>query len=279
MDWLLGVDCGATHLRVGLVSHEGKLLAAKKVASPLKTNSGQFGQILIELAEQLWQQQKKSAKLLGVGIGVPGPLDPQKGLILPASNLHNQQPLQLLMQLRSLTTSLINAETPILFDRDTNIALLGEIWQGAARGNQNVVMLTVGTGVGGAMQISGQLFRGQHYRAGEIGHMIISSFSKVKCGLGHQGCLEGLVQQAADEEELSLWLGLGVTNIVQIFDPQMIIFGGGQAAYKRFLPQVIKVARNHCPESLLDKIRICYAEQGELSGVYGAAKLVLENFQ
>ncbi len=264
----LGVDCGATTLRVGIVDQNGILQSQKQLPSPLKNQPE-------KLAEMV-KDQIRGERVDGIGVGVPGPLDLEKGLLLPSSNLANITPIPITHFFE------VVFNTKIHLDRDTNVALLGEAWKGAAVGLNNVVMLTLGSGVGGAILDQGQLEHGETSKAGELGHMYIEIpdlLTKVdleilpKCGLGHQGCLEALINSSKNIDELSIYLGYGLANIVDIFNPELILIGGGKLFLGDFLPKAIAIMKTVGMKPAVDEVRVEYAKLKEWSGVYGAAKL------
>lgn len=266
----LGVDCGGTYLRIGIIDGEGKLLSSKKVTSPLKTEPENLARkVKIELSSL------DLKNLEGVGVGVPGPLDMENGLILRSSNLGNVTPIPVYKQFVTLFNS------KIYLDRDTNLALLGEVWLGIGKGLKDVIMLTLGTGIGGAIMINGEIERGVEGKAGEIGHMYLPLASKVrdsdipKCGLGHKGCFEALINYASTLEEISEYLGYGLANIADIFNPQLIIVGGGKIKLGNFLSKAKEIMRKVGVGEVVDETRVEYAKLGEWSGVYGGARLAM----
>ncbi len=205
---------------------------------------------------------------------MPGPLDMEKGLILPSANLGNTQPINLREQLQKSVNTMIG------IDRDTNIALIGEAWKGAAVGFNNVIMLTLGTGIGGSIMVNGKIDYGNKGLSGEMGHMIVETrqdkqTSLPECGLGHKGCLEALFRSSKDINQLSYYLGIGLTNLVDIFNPQMIIVGGGRLDIPQFLPKAIEIMKQNGIKPSVDEVKVEYAKLGDLSGVYGGAKLVM----
>lgn len=272
MPTFLGIDCGATNLRIGLVDETGKLLSSKKLPSPLRREPEKLAQIV--------KDQVRGQQFDGIGIGVPGPLDFEKGLILPSSNLGNITPIPI----RAKFEAEFNSK--IYLDRDTNVALIGEAWVGGAKGLKDVIMITLGTGVGGAIMVEGEIKRGEGGQAGEIGHMYLevqSAKFKVqslpKCGLGHEGCFEAMINSAQNLDDLATYLGYGLANIVDIFNPQKIIIGGGKVNLAmpagrqgNFLPDAIKIMKKTGIKPAVDNTRVEYAKLGEWSGVYGAAR-------
>lgn len=269
----LGIDCGATNLRIGIVDQEGKLLSHKISPSPLKTEPEKLAGIVKDLVRDM-------GDINGIGIGLPGPLDLKNGIILPSSNLGNIAPI-IVRQKFELTFNCL-----ISLDRDTNVALLGEVWKGAAKGCQDVIMLTLGSGVGGAILEGGEIERGESGKAGEIGHMYLQVKSEKlkvknlpKCGLGHEGCLEALIASADNMDELAFYLGYGLSNIVDIFNPEKVIIGGGKLKMGDFLPKAVKIMKETGMKPAVDEVGVEYAKLGSMAGVYGAAKLVYDNNQ
>lgn len=310
-----GVDCGATNLRVGLVDEVGRLLASSKISSPLKNQPENFAKIVKEQIEKLLVSlghplqgqalQEWNGKIIGMGVGTPGPLDLEKGLLLPSANIGNSQSIDLKGQFDA------EFSLPIYFDRDTNVALLGEAWVGEAKDANNVVMLTLGTGVGGAIIVNGEINRGENGQAGEIGHTILfaggscpsgvsgasslagslavdardlSSGSPANntsvlptCGLGHKGCLEALINSAKSLDELGTYLGYGLANITSIFNPDKIIIGGGKTNRGDFLPKAVEIMKKIGMKLAASEVEVLYAKLGDESGIYGGAWLALQD--
>lgn len=273
----LGIDCGATNLKMGLVDEDAQLLSLTELPSPLKGQPEKLAEIVKNaISQAALSAQVDMSRVESIGLGVPGPLDLKKGLLLPSSNLGNTLPINLKVQFES------TFNPPTVIDRDAIVALLGEIWTGGAKGFQNVVMLTLGTGVGGAYMIKGEIDRGQG-RAGEIGHMFLQSqSSKIiiagannTCGLGHRGCFESLINSTKDLDLISEYLGYAMANLVDIFNPEKIIIGGGKLKLGDFLPKAIKVMKEEGMKPAVDEVVVEYAKLKELSGVYGAARLAM----
>jgi glucokinase len=281
MELFLGIDCGGTHLRVGLVDSSGQLLTWKKIHSPLKNQSNDFGAIVHQVtSELLSQSQFNLRQIKAIGVGVPGPLDIQTGHILQSPNLANSEPISVVSQLET------SFNLPAYLDRDTNIGLLGEQWLGAARNNQQVIMLTLGTGIGGAILLNGQLYRGHHGRAGEIGHTYIGlvdphqeSVDIPKCGLGHSGCFEAIFKHS-EFSQLPFYLGKGLASVIDIFDPEIIILGGGMmSALDKHLPAIQQEMISSSVTKLASQTELVSAQLGDIAGIYGAAKLAKDIFQ
>lgn len=276
MKLYLGIDCGATHLRVGLVDETGQLIGYEKVHSPLKSDPNQLFPTIDALAIKLLKQSDLSYELIeAVGLGIPGPLDLEHRQILHSSNLHNADPID-------IPKSDILCDKEVYFDHDSNVALLGEVWSGAAQKMSEVVLLTIGSGVGGAILSKGQILYGADYQAGEIGHIYLADptvSNLPECGLGHHGCLEAFMK-AGDIKQACHFLSIGLASISNIFNPEAILLSGGMMAeIQPNLHQVIEEAKLYGIQPMIDQVKIESAALGDQAGVIGAAYLAMHNTQ
>lgn len=182
MRYVVGIDIGGTNLVVGTVREDGAEVVGL-VSEPTLPEQGPDAVIarIVRLARAS-MAEAGDREIAGVGIGAPGPLDTKRGLVLLTPNLGwvNLPLRDRLGQALAL---------PAELDNDANCAILGEWWQGAARGADVVVGLTIGTGIGGGIVLGGRIFHGASDVAGEIGHMTIDSTGR-RCKCGNYGCLE-----------------------------------------------------------------------------------------
>ena len=181
--YCFGIDVGGTSVKCGLFHTDGTLV--EKWEIPTRTeNNGQ--NILPDVAEtinaKLAEKNIDKADVEGVGIGIPGPIN-SRGEAACAVNLYwGFTPVaQILGDLTGLKAQAGN---------DANVAALGEAWKGAAAGAQNIIMITLGTGVGGGIIINGKILAGSHGAGGEIGHALVVRGEEEKCNWGNHGCLE-----------------------------------------------------------------------------------------
>ena len=181
--YCFGIDVGGTSVKCGLFHTDGTLV--EKWEIPTRTeNNGQ--NILPDVAEtinaKLAEKNIDKADVEGVGIGIPGPIN-SRGEAACAVNLYwGFTPVaQILGDLKGLKAQAGN---------DANVAALGEAWKGAAAGAQNIIMITLGTGVGGGIIINGKILAGSHGAGGEIGHALVVRGEEEKCNCGNHGCLE-----------------------------------------------------------------------------------------
>lgn len=192
--FVIGVDLGGTKIYTALAAEDGKVLAETKVP----TEAGKGPRRVIErIVESVGEVQKAAAIPPGMvrvlALGAPGPLDTAEGIIRFAPNLRwrNAPIRQILEEIVSI---------PVLLDNDANLAALGEHVFGAGRGEENMVYITVSTGVGGGLILGGKLYRGSSDGAGEIGHMTVSPGGPL-CGCGNSGCLEAVASGTAIARE------------------------------------------------------------------------------
>ncbi len=306
-----GVDLGGTTVKMGLFTVEGSLLEDWEIPTR-KENKGQF--ILDDIAESILNKIKNDdideADIVGIGIGVPGPVTPS-GVVKGCVNIGwGDTPV---VDILSDKTGL-----PVKANNDANVAALGEQWQGGGKGNQSLVMVTLGTGVGGGIIIDGQIVSGTHGAGGEIGHMSVVYDHTDTCNCGKKGCLEqvasatGIVKEAlkllsSTDEESSLralenitakdifdaakngdklaqktvdklgeYLGITLGHISCVIDPDVFIIGGGVSKAGSFL---IDAIRKHYVEKAYpqcQKTPIKLATLGNSAGIYGAARMVIE---
>jgi glucokinase len=314
--WVLGVDIGGTNLLVAAVPTEGGEPVALRSQETFPERGGDATVAdIAEMVEAVVQEMGKSLGVsreafIGLGIGCPGPLDLDSGVVISSPNLGwNGYPIR---------DRIIEAVGfPVSLDNDANCATYGEWWQGAGKGAKSLFGVTVGTGIGGGYILDGRLLRGASGSAGEIGHTTIN-FAGRRCGCGNYGCLEAYTSgpsiaarareglEAGYESSLRQWvdgdldaitaltvydalmdgdeyaqevmtetakiLGSGVANVVNTFNPEMVVIVGGvtRAGDHLFGPLRSEVRRRAFPSA----VKACTIVPGALpatAGVIGAA--------
>ena len=182
-DFSIGVDLGGTNLRIAAVDVNGHLV--EKVTLGTKVSLGRDHVIndMCDAIQHLSEKYKNSAKMLGIGIGVPGIIDMQTGLLRESPNLPGwaDYPVQAEIERR--------LNTVVILENDANVAAFGEKWLGAAKEHDDMAMLTLGTGVGGGLVLGGKIWHGMNGMAGEFGHTTVEPEGH-PCGCGNRGCLE-----------------------------------------------------------------------------------------
>jgi glucokinase len=289
---VIGVDLGGTKILAGLVAADGAVERHRETMTPLASQD----ELLAGLDEAV--QELLDERVVALGFGVPSRLDRETGRLQGSVNIPlGELDLRARMEERF--------ELPVSVDNDANAATYAEFHAGAGRDVQTMVMLTLGTGVGGGVVIEGELYRGW----AEFGHIVIE-FDGVPCqgsctGRGH---LEGYVSGTAatklaqetfgpavdahrlerlaregDERALELLtgigrrLGAGIGSLVNIFDPELVVIGGGFAAAGDFLFEPAREVMQRealAPES--ERVRIVRAELGTTAGLIGAGLLAFD---
>ena len=197
---IIGIDLGGTSVKLAIISQEGELL--KKWS--IRTNSLDNGKhivpdIIASIQEHLELYGLTTADFTGIGMGSPGKVDSQAGTVIGAYNLGWSN----LQEIGKVFKSTFNL--PFFIGNDANVAALGEQWQGAGKGNLDVVMFTIGTGVGGGIVANGRLVTGQGGAAGEVGHLVVDTEYGFECTCGKKGCLEAVASAT------------GIVNLVHKF--------------------------------------------------------------
>ncbi|MDE6319392.1 MAG: ROK family protein, partial [Lachnospiraceae bacterium] len=183
-NYLFGVDVGGTTVKMGLFNKDGNVI--EKWEIPTRTENG-GEKILPDIADSIRAKltEKGIAKedVIGAGVGVPGPVD-GNGIVHRAVNLGWGE-----MNLKKELTALLDGMR-VEGGNEANVAALGEMWKGGGQGHQNLVAVTLGTGVGGGIIINGEIMTGATGAGGEIGHIHVEDDETEACGCGNFGCLE-----------------------------------------------------------------------------------------
>ncbi len=311
----IGVDIGGGSVKLGLVSAKGKILARDSFKT--SAHLGRAGLLsLLEASVKRLAAHGRGVKIQGVGIGAPGPIDVERGLVYFFPNIPGWKntPLKKILERR--------LKMPVFVDNDANVMALGESVFGAGRGVRSAIALTLGTGVGGGLILDGRLFHGAAFSAAELGHIIINEDGP-RCGCGNQGCIETyvgsqhfirafrqrlkrgeksvlktwirkgetlsplLVAKAAKQgdpfakkmwEETAGHLATALAGLVNTLNPERIIVGGGiaQNGAILFRPLVRSLNRKTFPIAARS-VKVMPAILGVDAGLIGAACLVFVN--
>lgn len=295
MKFTIGIDVGGTNLRVGVVSPIGKIVYVNKQPTPNKDQAA-FLQRLIELIKDC--QERFPGAISGLGIGWPGPVDIENGLILETPNISIFKSFALKSYLEK------NLGLSVFLDNDAKCAGLAELKFGVARGLKEFILLTFGTGIGGAVFTNGQLVRGKSGLAGEIGHLCLYPHG-IACSCGSLGCFEKycsaialerratekigrnisakeiLAEVASNDGLKSLLteyvedLAVGLGSLINIFDPQAIVFSGGlfTSGGQNILRALQEKLSKQGFQSLKQHTELKATELEGQAGIIGAASL------
>ena len=179
--YYVGVDVGGTTVKMGMFSDTGELLDKWEIPTRRK-NNGKY--ILSDIVDSIEEKRETfEGNIKGIGVGIPGPVTAD-GTVLKCANL-GWDVFSVSNKLASLT-----GVGNVKVGNDANVAALGEMWKGGGLGQKNIVMVTLGTGVGGGIIIDGQILTGANGAGGEIGHICVNYEETDQCGCGNRGCLE-----------------------------------------------------------------------------------------
>ncbi|HEX5831083.1 MAG TPA: ROK family glucokinase [Gemmatimonadaceae bacterium] len=314
--YVVGIDLGGTNIVAGVLTADGqRQLAMRSEPTHPELGADTVVERIVSLAERVIAEARAETgapreAFMGVGIGAPGPLDRERGVVVVAPNLGWRQ-----FPLRDRVEAGLGL--PAVLDNDANCATLGEWWCGAAKGHRYVVGLTIGTGIGGGLIVDGRLFHGASDVAGEVGHMTIDSTGR-RCACGNYGCLEAYasgpaiaerarealgeengsrlrervdgdlsritaqtVYDAAREDDpvalevvrdTARFLGTGVANLLNIFNPDVVVIAGGvtQAGDALFEPLRHEVKKR----AFRPAVEACEIVPGALDGTAGVVGAV-----
>lgn len=185
MKKILGIDLGGTSVKFAIISSTGEILEKWTIATNiLEEGKHIVPSIIASVKEHLERYQLTAEDFLGIGMGSPGKVDAAAKTVIGAYNLNWRTLQEIGKQMEEAL------KMPFFIDNDANVAALGEQWKGAGRGDNDVVMFTLGTGVGGGVVANGQMVRGFGGAAGEVGHITVEINKGFDCTCGKKGCLE-----------------------------------------------------------------------------------------
>jgi glucokinase len=305
-----GIDIGGTTVKLGLFTEKGNLIDKWEIPTR-KDEGGSYilGDVAESVEKKIVEDKLIRGDIVGIGIGVPGPVT-EDGTVLKCANL-GWGVFNVADEMKRLT----GFETKV--GNDANVAALGEMWQGGGKGYKNLIMVTLGTGVGGGVILNGEILTGSNGAAGEIGHITVNYEEQDNCGCGKTGCLEqfasatGIVKEAkrllneSSEtsmlrefqylsakaifdcakdgdtlakqlvEQLGNYLGIALSHIAAVVDPQVFVIGGGVSKAGDILTDLIKKHYEQNVMFALKNKEFKLAELGNDAGIYGSAKMIL----
>jgi len=310
----IGIDFGGTFIKAGVVSGEGKLLSRDRISTEATAGRDAVIDRIAQVAESVREKAGLTwDEIDALGIGTPGPVNPERGILTIAVNV----PGWINVPLKDIFEARFNVKTTIV--NDANAATYGEYWVGAGHGCGSMILLTLGTGIGGGYVLDGNLWAGIDGTAAEIGHTTIC-YNGPECSCGSFGCIEAYASATAivrrakeaiaegkasslakidterltakdiheaavagDElaitiiEDTGKYLGILCGNLVNIFNPEIILFSGGVAdAGEMLFGPVREVMKKRSYEAGAARVKILLAALPGDAGIIGAAGCALK---
>ena len=311
MKYGFGVDLGGTTVKIAYFDETGKMISNWEIPT---VTEGHGSQILPDIAASIREYRERNripdSDLLGLGIGVPGPVD-GKGMVNRCVNL-GWGVFNISEELSRLTG------LPVKAGNDANVAALGEFWKGGGKDYDSMVLVTLGTGVGGGIVIDGRLLHGAHGAGAEIGHMVLNRDETAVCGCGKRGCVEqycsasGIVRMAKleleasggesslrkldkltckdifdackDGDKLALavldkyyaYMGEFLANVCNVVNPEVVVLGGGVSKAGTVLLDGLRPYFHKYVFHAASNVEFALASLGNDAGAYGAFKLALD---
>jgi len=306
----IGIDLGGTDIKGGLVATDGRIVYETKMPTEADQGPDHVMDRMAQLVGRL--QDKTELPVGGVGIGVPGQVLVDEGVLVEAPNLSGMDSIPVAKEMEK------RLSLPVILDNDANVAALGEFAFGAGKGVQQMMMVTLGTGVGGGLILDGQIFRGARGGAGEFGHTVVEADGEV-CGCGRQGCVEAYVgtmgllnsverrlkmkgtsslsaiprderrpkdisdaAEAGDEMAQTVlasaghMLGVALGSVANLLNLEKIVVGGGVAAAGERMLGPARVALSETALKVSsDSVELVAAQLGNGAGLVGAAQLAM----
>ena len=316
MKYIFGIDIGGTNIKFGLLNIDGEII----LSDTIKTKSEQgfddtFDRITDEIEKMRTEKNIEKLDILGVGMGIPGPVLHQETVVFFANF-----PWEGNMNVAKILGEKTGYKVKV--DNDVNVITMGEVWQGAAKGYSDVIGIALGTGIGGGIVTDSRLIAGAGGAGGEVGHMTIVPNGKL-CGCGKKGCFEAYVSATGIERETTsrlmvdknnkVWdivkekkrqrveakdvfdaaklgdkfaldivdytteyIAYGLSILLHITNPEVIVIGGGVALAGDILFDGIKEKiKKYTLPVCIDKLQILPAKLGNKAGIVGAAALIL----
>lgn len=313
MSFFIGLDLGGTNLKYALGTETAEIIVRSSKPSLADQNQERIFENMFSAVDELLEEAKKRNETVNaIGVGSPGCVDFKTGKLsgsTPNFEHWANAPIKKNFEDRF--------DLPTWADNDANLMALAESRKGAGRDYNTLLCATLGTGIGGGLIINNELYRGVHYSAAEIGHIIIDYNGK-PCNCGNRGCLEAytaapamveryrkklkrtgvlfdfeglttqlIFQKAEMNEDLAKetineacdYLGAGLASVVNTIDPDIVILGGGVAeAGAEFIQRIEQVVKQYALKPIARKLKVVKGELNLDAGIVGGILLAAENY-
>jgi len=313
-EFYVGVDLGGTKILAGIFSLKMELIGVAKISTKATRGAEAVMDRIVRCIYDAVDESDLSLKQVkGIGVGAPGAVDPETGVVIFAPNL-DWHDVELQKELNR------RLDVAVVAGNDCNVSTLGVYEKEFNSKPRNLLGIFLGTGIGGGLILNRELFLGCNYSAGELGHMVLDP-NGPQCECGNKGCFEALASRTAifarihsaieagrktvlteilgpdlsnlrsgdlrrairrgDElvaaivEEAAVYTGIATGNLINIFSPEVVVLGGGviEALGCEMMPTIEKVAREHVLDGTFKRIQITASKLGDYAGITGAAIL------
>ena len=310
-DYFIGLDLGGTNIRAAAITKEGEILHRVKIATEVSKGKESVIANILKIIETI-REKTKGFKLSAIGMGIPGIIFFDKGIVARSPNFPDWIDFNLRERLSK------DLDVPFYIDNDANLAAFGEGCIGAGRNYNSFCMLTLGTGVGGGIILNKNIWRGEYGMAGELGHITIYPDGH-PCPCGNKGCLEqyasatGIVRMAMEGnppsptftkggkegiitadmifqlakegdrfaleifQKMGRILGIGIADLVNILNIELFVLGGGVAdSWDYFIDSAIDEIKKRTYRITGERVKVVKAELGDDAGIFGAAYMAMK---
>jgi len=318
--YVLGIDLGGTKVSAAVFDQENKIVGRARAKTKARRDDESVFETIVDTGREAVASARLEPKdLIALGIGSPGPIDPDSGYIVDSVNIKFKN-----FPLGPRLSEEFGC--PASVNNDVSAGTYGEFKAGAARGSSHVLGMFIGTGIGGGLILDGSLYHGFSKNAGEVGHIIVKAGGP-RCGCGNRGCLEALASRTAMTRKIkkairtgrktvvkrlidkdadvipsgvlreaydagdrvvmkvvhqaAYYIGVGIGSLVNLLGPEVVVLGGGviDALGGEMMETIEAVTREVAFEFTTKDLRIIRAALGDDSGVTGAAMLARESLQ
>ncbi len=305
--YVIGIDVGGTNIKLGLIDSLGTILSRRNLitCSCSQTKNKLIDSLVATIKLLMEDNGLNIQDVLGVGVGLPGLINFEKGIVTSLTNISGWRNVPLMSLLQK------KLKVPVFIDNDVNLIALGEWKFGAGRGYDNLLCMTLGTGVGSGIILNGDLYRGEGFAAGELGHMPLNEKGP-SCNCHGFGCFEcyvgssvltakaakifknknikledvydlaigGNVRAVQFWEETAAHVGNGLVGVVNLLNPRLIVIGGGVAKSYKLMQKVIEdIVKKRAMRTQSSMVKIVRAKLGDDAGLIGAQVLISSSLE
>ncbi len=305
--YTIGIDVGGTNLKFGVINSTGKIVSRFRLDTKryLRSKVKLIDALSQSVLDVIAEKNIKTKDVLGIGVGLPGLINSKAGIVNLLPNIPGWKnvPFKTILQKK--------LKIPTFIENDVNLITLGEWKYGAGRGVKNLICMTLGTGVGAGLILNNEIYQGEGFVAGELGHMPINERGP-DCPCGGSGCLEryvgnkylmekagkifknknirledvhdlaskGNIRAVQFWEETATHIGNGLVGVINLLNPRLVIIGGGVSNNYKYMSKTInKIVQKRAMKVQAKMVKVTRAKLGDDAGIIGAQVLVAKNIK